>query len=70
VQADHHQPQVEAVLQQAALPWAKPDRAVLLQAEALPPRRHPLRQARRQLPRDGPARVNAPVAPCQRVYGL
>ncbi len=35
-----------------------------LQAEALPPRRHPLRQARRQLPRHGPARLSAPVAAC------
>ena len=38
-------------------------RALLLQAEALPPCRHPLRQARGQLPRHGAARLNAPVAP-------
>ena len=55
--------QLEALLQQTALPRAQPDRALLLQAEALPPRRHPLRQARRQLPRHGPARLNAAVAP-------
>ena len=30
-------------------------------AEALPPCRHPLRQARRQLPRHGPTRFNAAV---------
>jgi transposase len=56
------QPALEALLQQAALPRAQPDRAVLLQAEALPPRRDSLRQARNQLPRNGPARLNAPVA--------
>jgi hypothetical protein len=31
------------------------------QAETLPPCRHPLRQARRQLPRYGPTRFNAGV---------
>jgi hypothetical protein len=54
---------VEALLQQAALPRAQPHRAVLLKAEALPPRRDPLRQARRQLPCHDPARLNAAVAP-------
>ena len=32
-------------------------------AEALPPRRYPLRQARRQLPRNDPTRLDAAVAP-------
>jgi transposase len=36
----------------------------------LKPRRHPLRQARHQLPRHGPARFNPAVAPRLRVYGL
>src|SRR5262249_4201313 len=43
------QPALETLLQQAALPRAQPHRALLLHAEALPPCRHPLRQARRQL---------------------
>src|SRR3546814_2921597 len=64
------QPPFETVLQQAALPRAQPDRALLLQAEALPPRRHSLRQARRQLPGYGPARLNAAVASRLCVYGL
>jgi hypothetical protein len=36
----------KTMLQQAPLPRAKLDRAPLLQAEAFPPGRHPLRQAR------------------------
>src|SRR5262245_1995848 len=51
------QPALETLLQQAPLPRAQPDRALLLEAEALPPRRYPLRQARRQLPRHDPTRV-------------
>src|SRR5580704_13976553 len=54
---------LETLLQQAPLPRAQPDRALLLEAEALPPRRYPLRQARRQLPRNGPTRLDAAVAP-------
>jgi len=53
---------LETLLQQTALPRAQPDQAVLLQAEALPPRCHTLRQARRQLPRHGPTRLNATAA--------
>jgi hypothetical protein len=34
------QPALEALLQQEALPRAQSNRAVLLQEEALPPRRH------------------------------
>jgi transposase len=33
------------------------------EAEVLPPRRYPLRQARRQLPRHDPTRLDAAVAP-------
>jgi transposase len=55
------QPALEALVQQAALPQTKPHRALLLQAEALPPCRNPLRQACRQLPRHGPARLNTAV---------
>ena len=51
-------PQVEALLQQNALPRTQPSRALLQQAQALPPNRHPLRKARGQLPRHGPARFN------------
>ena len=61
---------MEALLQKTALPRAKPDRAVLLQTEALPPRRHTLRQTRRRLLRHGPTRLNAAVASRLRVYGL
>jgi transposase len=50
-------------LQQAPLSRAQPDRALLLQAEAFPPGRYPLRQARRQLPRHGPTRFNTALAP-------
>jgi transposase len=54
---------LETLLQQAPLPRAQPDRALLLEAEALPPRRYSLRQARRQLPRHDPTRLDAAVAP-------
>jgi len=37
--------------------------ALLLQAEALPPGCHSLRQAGRELPRHDPTRLNAPLAP-------
>jgi transposase len=60
--ATPNQPALETLLQQAPLPRAQPDRALLLEAEALPPCRYPLRQARRQLPRHDPTRLDAAVA--------
>lgn len=61
---------LENVLQQSAVSRAEPDRAVLLQAQAFPPRRHPLRQARRQLPRHDPVRLYAAMASRLWVYGV
>jgi hypothetical protein len=43
------------------IPRAQSHRALLQQAQTLPPRRDPLRQARRQLPRHGSTRFNAIV---------
>ena len=57
------EPQVATLLLEDALPRAQSGRALLQQAQALPTYRYPLRQARRQLPRYGQTRLNAPVAP-------
>jgi transposase len=45
-----------------ALPAAQPDRALLLQAQALPTHRNPLRQACPQLPRRRHSCINMPMA--------
>ncbi len=52
------QPQAPTRLQRLPLSIPQPRRALLQQTQTVQSRRHPLRQARRQLPRVRPARIN------------
>jgi transposase len=49
-------------LQRPPVPLQEPRRALLQQAQALPRRRHPIRQTRRQLPRRRQTRLNPNLA--------
>ena len=55
-------PQGPTLRRSGDLPTAQPGRALLLQAQALQADRNPLRQARQELPRCRPARLNPTVA--------
>ena len=56
------EPQGADLLQSISLPSAQPRRAVLQQDQAMSARRHPIRQARRQLPRLRQARIHPAMA--------
>jgi hypothetical protein len=53
--------QAPALGRSGTLPPSQPRRALLQQAQALPPHRHPLREDRAKLPRRRPHRINPPV---------
>ena len=52
----------QSLFQQGALPRTEPGRALLQSHQTLPPRRHPLREAWRQLPRHAQARRHQGLA--------